>query len=311
MSHYEEFRYLWRTDDREWLRERKQLWKGVQAQLKSLVYDGPVYFKENIRYHKHYFFTGELLECDDKWEKAAPKHLKKYWGKPFPMPLVCVLWYLPEINSNVVDKLKDYVSTEEKRLYIKWGETQFIADREETGAEFFFDRAPIIDELLCPRSIEEYIQVKVSGLLPQSKERVKKKLKKNPQSLFLGHYNRKQREALINSQLRGRIRYSCGNYLMLFGFDLLRDVLISVKDYDYRELDRNGHYELSFRFLIENTLMGALLSQPRPKDKVHWGVPAQFYDRLYAFFEEGVSPEIDEMWANAKREYADKQNKEG
>ena len=91
---------------------------------------------------------------------------------------------------------------------------------------------------------------------------------------------------------------------MLFGFDLLRDVLLSQGDLNYRRPNKRGGYGPSIRKIIYMTLMEPLFKIGKPPEDVHWGVPYRFHTELYEFFEQGVSEEIDEIWNQVKRDYA-------
>ena len=73
---------IWNVKDKTWLKERRERWKGIQKQLKTIVpYD--LLNKKEIRFHKSYFLKGDLLPYDQQWVDEGFRIDKKAYKEIF------------------------------------------------------------------------------------------------------------------------------------------------------------------------------------------------------------------------------------
>lgn len=90
---------LWRTDDKDWLENRKQEWKHVQFNLK--VFSRTTIRGSYLKHHKKLFFKGEI--SDDLF--LSDGHREFYFILPF-----FVMWYHPALNATVTDEIVSWCS---------------------------------------------------------------------------------------------------------------------------------------------------------------------------------------------------------
>lgn len=87
---------LWKTDDKAWMRQRKEEWKKVKYSLDEQGYIK----KKNYKYHKELFLYGET--------DYRPLNKDGYtYDLPFSPGgvILYLLWYYPDDDQAVLDKL--------------------------------------------------------------------------------------------------------------------------------------------------------------------------------------------------------------
>jgi len=117
---------LWKTDDKEWMAQRKEEWKHVLKSLNVIRDEDNSEIKKKLfKYHKELFFTGEY---------NISKEDELNFERPFPSELLFLLWYYPDksldkyisIIDSYMDGLRNVLYREKKPLEYSIGARNYF-----------------------------------------------------------------------------------------------------------------------------------------------------------------------------------------
>jgi len=107
---------VWNLSDKNWLKQRRERWKGIHKQLKQFaIYE--LLCKRDIRYHKAYFLKGTLLDYDRRWIDEGYRVDKSIIGKPFVLNPIYKIWYHPIVDIELFQKWGGQSTVREKQRY--------------------------------------------------------------------------------------------------------------------------------------------------------------------------------------------------
>lgn len=270
---------IWKIQDKVWMKQRQERWKGIEKQLKRMVDRGSINNKEDIRYYKAYFLKGVVLPIDEKWGQQSFRFDKCRLGEPFKVRVFLRIWFYPIIDET---------------LFKKWCEDADILDRykysisglvADCNYEFFADRSIYLDQYLVPRTYQEVYELDKAAC-PHAKAWISEK---RVLEMLLGGL-RRGLIAYEYSITNAHMGYISDNFIRCFAFPLLKD-LLSI----------NGILSPEF---VEKLIfiMNSLVNNETPPESYAWGVATKLYRELTEFFETGVTPEVDALWQKAKLE---------
>lgn len=289
---------VWRIHDKEWMKQRQQRWKSIQARLKQMLQFDLIYNKEDIRYHKAYFLKGKILPIEERWGHETFRFDKSLLGKPFPLRVFYRMWYYPELNRKLFGEWCAEASNLERYEYWRFLHVPNGND------EFFADRSPYIDEFLAPQTYQELVDIdkraRPQGKIWISRQDALRILLRRIQVGVSAHH--------LNLTVYRNSPYLIQNFTMCFAFPLLRELLVSVDDLSFIVEERRGNPNRGLQDCITvimlgdklRTIMDYLVNHEMPPEEFSWGVPAKLYRELTAFFEGGVTSEIDALWKSVK-----------
>jgi hypothetical protein len=278
---------VWKIQDKDWMKQRQERWKGIQLQLKHIIDYAP-FFKADVLYHKAYFLKGSVLPIDEKWAKTRYVWPKKFgidensYGKPFHFNVYFRVWYHPEVDESLFKVWCEHANVDEMHHYCL-GRLSFSHE-----AEFFADRSIYLDQFWAPKTYQELLDLDKRAC-PKAKSWISEKhaLELQLNRLFTGV--RAYKSSVSWSHLANHVS---DNFIMCFAFPLLKD-LLSIKKILSPELVE----KLIF-------IMNSLVNNETPPESYAWGMATKLYRELTEFFESGVTPEVDALWQKAKLEKA-------
>lgn len=103
---YESFSALWKTDDKEWMKQRRKDWKSILLQLNRL-HDTHGDFnsikKKNFTFFKNYFLTGKATP-----ETSIEEMPYCLWNRDYlPFYMLLQLWFCPDHSAETLDYIKN------------------------------------------------------------------------------------------------------------------------------------------------------------------------------------------------------------
>jgi len=118
---------LWKTDDKEWMIQRKEEWRYIQKNL-DIIRDYPNFEikKKHYKYHKELFFKGEYELTKDDLE---------HFERPLGCPVFFNIWYCPEKSVEAYRKILDSVTDRIAEGNLKRGQ---LEDFEYAQCDTYF-----------------------------------------------------------------------------------------------------------------------------------------------------------------------------
>jgi hypothetical protein len=272
---------VWKIQDKDWMKQRQERWKGIEKQLKRMVDRGSINNKEDIRYYKAYFLKGVVLPIDEKWGQQSFRFDKGRLGEPFEVRVFFKIWFYPTLDEALFRKWCEDAGTFDRYKYSISG---LAADCEY---EFFADRSIYLDQYLVPQTYQDVYELDKAAC-PYAKIWISEK------RLLEMLLSRLRRGVIAyrNSVINAHMGYISDNFILCFAFPLFKD-LLSI----------NGILSSEF---VEKLIfiMNSLVNNETPPESYAWGVATKLYRELTEFFESGVTPEVDALWQKAKLEKA-------
>lgn len=297
----EKFSSLWRLDDREWLRERKKRWMSIQPQLISMERRTHVVSqREDIEFHKTFFLTGKVPVIDAAAVDKYSRFYKRHDGNPYPFSLPFIIWYIPEINEEVLSSIREAKSGRDMEHYLNLLSYDPLDDAK-FKPECFADRVELLDKCVGPQNFDEYYAARTHGRIIKNPDEERERIWRSfVGGSFLADLCTKLQKAIVASVCDD---YYCNNYLGVFSFPLLRETIVGCSQKGL--LEGHGRY-LPIRSL--ERIMTYALSYEPASETLHFGIPRKAHLMLMDFFDGGVREEVDELWAKLKASGIEKRN---
>lgn len=109
---YKEFSDHWKTDDKEWMKQRRKDWKNIQVQLDRLRDSHGDFLGIKKKYYKNYFLTGKATPETPTEEMS---YCLAMHGEYLPFYMLLQFWFCPDHSAETLDYIKNntYLRAEE------------------------------------------------------------------------------------------------------------------------------------------------------------------------------------------------------
>lgn len=293
------FQSSWPIDDKAWMKARQIRWKSqVLPRLKDMIKFGALgtlFDGTDLRFLKAFYMKGEILPYDEKWLSDVSmgsiwKSDQEKLGKPFDVKFIFKIWFHPEEDVEVFKAIMNehYKGRSAKlhgdrRRYMSLSSYGLTVGDKRKVYEFLDARNYYIDKIFLPKTWEEYL-----GPSPDTVDW--------DDYITLAVWENLQGRTSFFMNRLSQINTTRGIRAGIFAFDLLIDL---ARQIDINTSVNGTTIEQKFKFVMNRILH---LKGKKHEPQIHPELMEVFNKEVCEVFDEGITPEIDALWQQCKKE---------